>query len=216
MRSNGIGVRWYKDCAAIFLAAFYFNWQKINNIKTEGHSLWKELHQCKNRTDKAKRDYNHGYPKGQMKSCIMMFLKTKKCHSLNHTPNVSQFFKLRGEDCSKRCYNISLKSIKSLSEKGNYSTCRHTSGKFVPYLLLKVKLAGAGSKLLLTNSSPKKQNAPVLTGTAETGHKEWTAWQHNNRGSEKTRFLLLSQISCAGKHFKDYLPPSQCRMHKRL
>lgn len=84
MGSNGIGARWYKYHTAIFLTALYFNWQKINNIKTEGHSLWKELHQCKNRTDKAKRDYNHRYPKGQMKSCIMMFLKTnkKKSHSL--------------------------------------------------------------------------------------------------------------------------------------
>lgn len=74
---------------------------------------------------------------------------------------VFQFFKLRGEDCSKRCYYISLKSMKSLSEKGNYSHIhRHTSGKLVPYLLLKVKLAGAGSKLLLTNSSHRKQSAP--------------------------------------------------------
>lgn len=83
MGSNGIGARWYKYHTAIFLTALYFNWQKINNIKTEGHSLWKELHQCKNRTDKAKRDYNYRYPKGQMKSCIMMFLKIKKkSHSL--------------------------------------------------------------------------------------------------------------------------------------
>lgn len=74
--------------------------------------------------------------------------------------SVSQVFKFRGEDCSERCYYVSLKSIKSLSEKGEYSpACRHTSGKLVPYLLLKVKLDGAGSKLLLINSSQRKESA---------------------------------------------------------
>lgn len=97
MGSNAIGERWYKSHGAIFLTALYFNRQKINNIKTEGHSLWKELHQCKNRTDKAKRDYNRRYPKGQMKSWVTMFLKTEKSYSLNETssvspPSFSQFF----------------------------------------------------------------------------------------------------------------------------
>lgn len=162
--SNAIGVRWYKFRIAIFLTALYFKGQKINNIKTEGQSLWKELHQCKNRIDKAKRDYNHRYPKGQMKSWVMMFLKMKKLFpQSNPKCLVSQFFtffffvKLRGEDCSKKCYYISLKSMKSLSEKGKRSPfCRHTSGKLVPYLLLKVKLAGAGSKLPLANSSCRR------------------------------------------------------------
>lgn len=71
--SNAVGVRWYKFCIAIFLTALHFIGQKINNIKTEGHSLWKELQKCKNRTDKAKRHYNRRYPEGQMKSWVMMF-----------------------------------------------------------------------------------------------------------------------------------------------
>lgn len=46
--------------------------QNINNIKTKGHSLWKELHQWKIEQMKPKQ-INHGYPKGQMKSYVMVF-----------------------------------------------------------------------------------------------------------------------------------------------
>jgi len=98
-----------------------------------------------------------------MKSWVMMFIKTKK--KLFPQINLkclafwffTVFFKLRGEDCSQKCYYLSLKSMKSLSERGKHSPCcRHTSGKLVPYLLLKVKLAGASSSLTLANSSCRR------------------------------------------------------------
>lgn len=63
--------------------------------------------------------------------------------------------------------------MKSLSEKGKRSFCRHTFGKFVPHLLLKVKLAGAGSKLNLQAVAAEDRALPVLTVTAEVWHKEW-------------------------------------------
>lgn len=191
MGGNAVRGRWHKLRAATFLTALYFNGQKINNIKTEAHSLWKQLHQGKNRTEKAKRDYNRRYPKGQMKSWVMRFLKTTKKKLFPQSSckcPASQFFtvffKLRGEFCCQKCQYSSLESMMSLSEKGKHSPfCRHAYAKLVPYHTYCSKsnlLVQAASSHLQTVAAEDRV-LPVLTVTVRIWHKQEKAakqlWQ---------------------------------------
>lgn len=64
--------------------------------------------------------------------------------------------------------------MKSLSEKGKrFPFSRHTSGKLVPYLLLKVLLKVQAASFHLQAVAAEDRVLPVLTVTAEIWHKEW-------------------------------------------